>query len=130
MSKKLFSWTTSSKTSNKLVTDAVVLEEDNVNVSERTQSNVLSISPLSPEMRFQQNVNNQNIPVRRSDYLVDEPRNASSVNNLQQNIYISHVNNSTIGGWVFNIINNVEQPERRYTTGEAILKTKSIDGES
>lgn len=141
MPKKLFSWTTSSKKSDKLVTDAVVLEENNVNSNvsandspERAQSNSLSISPLSPEMGSR-NFDYQNMALMRPNDLLAEPSSSAlSVSNSQQNFYqFSHINGLHIGSSVqitHNVQSSEQSSERRSATGETIPKTRSIDGES
>lgn len=146
MSKKLFGWANSVKKSDKLVTDAVVLDENDQNVgdsSDRTQSNVLSSSPLSPEMGFARCFDNRNITsvMRTNDLLVDTPNNALSLNNTQQNVYqFSDIIGLHIGTNV-QINNNVEQSsdrrsnssdviqKTRSNSGDVIQKTRSIDGE-
>lgn len=142
MSKKIFGWTISLKKSDKLVTDAVVLNDQNAGDSpERTQSNALSISPLSPEMGFSRyGDSNQNMSVTRTNDLFVEPistpnnnnnNNALSLNNTQQNVYqFSHITGLHIGPNV-HINSNVEQSSNRRSNnkGDIIRRTTSIDGE-
>lgn len=131
MSKKLFGWANSLKKSDKLVTDAVVLDENDQNVGDSTQSNVLSTSPLSPEMGFSRCIDNRNMSVMRTnDLLVDTPNNALSLNNTQQNIYqFSDIIGLHIGTNV-QINNNVEQSsDRRSNSGDVIQKTRSNSGD-
>lgn len=133
MSKKLFGWTNSLKKSDKLVTDAVVLDENDHNAadsSERTQSNALSISPLSPEMGFSRYSDSMSV-IRTNDLLVEPstPNNTLSLSNAQQNVYqFSHINGLHIGSNV-QINNNVEQLSDRRSNSGDIQKTRSIDGE-
>lgn len=142
MSKKLFGWTTSSlKKSGKLVTDAVVLDQNDRNMgdssSEQTQSNALSMSPLSPEMELSRYSDNQSMSVIRTNDSLVEPNtvnNALSLNNTQQNFYqsFSHINGLHIGTNVqinHNSSNNVAQTsDRRSNSGDIIQRTRSIEG--
>lgn len=135
MSKKLFGWTNSLKKSDKLVIDAVVLDENDQNAgdssTDRTQSNSLSISPLSPEMGFSRSFDNQNMSLMRTNDLLVEPNtpnNALSLNNSQTNVYqFTHIKGLHIGNNVQ--INNGEQSsDRRSNSGDIIQRTRSIDG--
>lgn len=136
MSKKFFGFGNLLKKSDKLVTDAVVLEENDRNSgdsSDRTQSNALSISPLSPEIG--RDFDNQNMSIwRTNDSLVEpnsSPTRALSLNNTQQNVYqFSHITGLHIGTNV-QINNSMEHPSerRRSSSGDIIQKTRSIDSE-
>ncbi|XP_037036042.1 protein immune deficiency [Bradysia coprophila] len=135
MSKKLFAWTSSLKKPNKLATDAVVLEENQRNSgdsSDTIQSRAVSITPSTPEMRLSRQFDNEHSmsAVRTSDSLVDpfNTSNSLSLNSVQQNVYnFSHINGLLIGTNV-QINNNIEpSPERRSNSVDGIQKTRSID---
>lgn len=125
MSKKIFPW----KKSNKLATDASVLDENDANdSSDRAQSNTLSISPLSPEMGVTRSFDNNNMSVIRTNDLLPEPSNALSLNSTQQNIIqFSHINHLHFGT---SVQINAAQPSERRSTGQStskIQKTTTID---
>lgn len=137
MSKKLFAWTNSLKKPHKLATDAVVLEENEQNApgddsSERTQSNALSISALSPEVGYSRYADSQMPVVRTTNNSLVEPSTPNNImaQNVYQNVYqLSHMNGLIIGSNI-QINNKVEQStDRRSNSGDIIQKTKSIDGE-
>jgi len=127
MSKKWFGRTSSSKNSDKLATDAVTMDENDANdSSERTQSDSLSISPLSPEIGLSSSFDNQNMSVMRRNDFIAERASLSQSNNTQTTIYqFKDINGLHIGN--INICSVEPAPQRRSTTGETIPRTRSID---
>lgn len=130
MSKKLFS----RNKSNKLVTDASVLDENTSNgndSSDRAQSSSLSISPLSQEMGVSRRFDNQSMSVvPTNDLLVEPPNSALSLNSAQQTFYqFSNVRGVHIGP-SFKITHKTEQSSERRSSGQSISKiprTHTID---
>lgn len=130
---KLLGWTKSLKKSNKLATDAVVLEENNQNAGDssefRTQSTDLSIASLSPEMLSPQRYDSLPVVIPTVD-LLSEPVSQSTNNTLAlnntQNIVLnfSHMKDFTFGTHIQ--INNT--PDRRSSSGadKGIEMTRSI----
>lgn len=147
MSKKLFGWTSSLKKSSKLATDAVVLDENQQNSgdsSDTIQSSALSVSPTTPEMRLSRQFGNEHnmSMVRTNDTVADPfhtPNNTLSLNNTQQNVYqFSHINGLHIGT-NFQINNTIDpstkrsspatEPSERRPISVELQKTTSIDRE-
>lgn len=131
MPKKLFSWikkSDKSQKSNGLVTDAVTLDANYGNRSDSSER-VQSISPLSAEASTTPNIDNQSVALRRTNDVMVESNYASTVSNTQQNILnFANIQGLHIGPNL-QISNYGESSSvRGSTSGEAILKTTSIDG--